>query len=91
MLEKFMELVNACGNDADLDYWSDGTYYLILNDLEGFDRNWREVEREYDNEEAVNALLDWLEANYVERDADFYIRYTFLDFQLLLGYASFDI
>lgn len=39
MFEKFIELVNACGNDADLDHWSDGTYYLILNDFEGFDRN----------------------------------------------------
>ncbi len=91
MFEKFIELVNTCGNDVDLDRWSDGTYYLILNDFEGFDRNWRSNERDYDNEEAVNTLLNWLEANCVERNVDFYFHYTFPDFQLLLGYASFDI
>ena len=35
--------------------------------------------------------LDWLEANCTERDDNLYIHYVFPDFQLTLGYASFDI
>ena len=91
MFNKFMELVKACGNDAKLYHWSDGGYELTLEDFEGFDDDWNEVEREYDNEEAVDALLKWLEANCIDKTERLYIHYVFPDFQVALGYASFDI
>ena len=91
MFNKFMELVKTCGNDVELYHWSDGGYELTLEDFEGFDDDWNEVEREYVNEEAVDALLKWLEANYTERKSNLYIHYVFPDFRLTLGYASFDI
>lgn len=91
MLEKFMELVNACGNDVSLDHWSDGSYELTLEDFEGFDEDWNEIMREYDHPNAIDALLDWLEANYIDKTERLYTRYTFLDFQVTLEYASFDI
>lgn len=49
------------------------------------------IEREFENDEAVDALLAWLNANCTERDANLYVRYTFPDFQLTVGYASFNI
>lgn len=91
MFDEFMKMVNACGDDATLEHHSDGTYVLTIEDFEGFDDHWNEIEREYDNEEAVDALLDWLEANYTERNVNLYIHYTFSDFRLTLGYASFNI
>lgn len=91
MFNEFMKMVDACSNDATLDRCSDGTYALTLEDFDGFDEDWNEIEREYDNEEAVDALLDWLEANCIERNVNLYIYYTFPDFRLTLGYASFDI
>ena len=91
MFNKFMELVKACGNDVELYHWSDGGYQLTLEDFEGFDDDWNEVEREYVNEKAVDALLDWLEANYTERKSNLYIHYVFPDFRLTFGYSSFDI
>lgn len=91
MFNEFKKMVNACGDDATLERHSDGTYVLTLEDFEGFDKHWNEIEREYDNEEAVDALLAWLEANCTGRDANLYIHYTFPDFRLTLGYASFNI
>lgn len=91
MFNEFNNLVRACGVDAILERHSDGTYVLTLEDFDGFDSNWNEVEREYENEEAVDALLKWLEANYTERKSNLYIHYVFPDFRLTLGYASFNI
>ena len=91
MFNEFKKMVEACGVDAILERHSDGTYALALEDFDGFDDDWNEVEREYVNEEAVDALLKWLEANYTERKPDLYIHYVFPDFRLTLGYASFDI
>ena len=61
MFNEFKKMVNACGDDITLSRRANGTYRLTLEDFEGFDEHWHEVEREYDNEEAVNALIDWLE------------------------------
>lgn len=91
MFNKFMELVKACGNDVELYHWSDGGYELTLEDFEGFDKDWNEVMREYDNEEAIDILLDWLEDNCIDKTERLDIHYVFPDFQVTLGYASFDI
>ena len=91
MFNKFMELVKACGNDVELYRYSNGTYDLTLEDFEGFDKNWNEIIRDYDNEEAVDALLNWLEDNCIDKTERLYIHYVFPDFQVTLGYASSDI
>ena len=91
MFNEFMQMVDACGDDVTLNRRSNGIYRLTLEDFEGFNENWHEVEREYDNEEAINALLDWLETNCTEQREDFYTYYEFSDFQVIVGYSSFDI
>ena len=91
MFNEFNKLVRACGVDAILERHSDGTYVLTLADFEGFDDHRHDVERAYVNEEAVDALLEWLEVNCTERKSHLYIHYVFPDFRLTLGYASFDI
>ena len=91
MFNEFIQMVDACGVDAILERHSDGEYHLTLEDFEGFDDDWNEVEREYENEEAVDGLLDWLEARCAERGEILCIRYVFADVQLTFGYASFDI
>ena len=91
MFNEFKKMVDACGDDVTLDRRSNGIYRLTLEDFEGFDEHWHEIMREYDNEEAVNALLDWLETNCTEQREDFYIYYYFHDFQENVCYSSFDI
>ena len=91
MFNEFMQMVEACSDDVTLNRRANKIYRLTLEDFEGFNENWHEVEREYDNEAAVNALLDWLETNCTEQREDFYTYYEFPDFQVIVGYASFDI
>ena len=91
MFNEFKKMVDICGDDVTLDRRSNGIYRLTLEDFEGFDEHWHEIMREYDNEAAVNALLDWLETNCTEQREDFYTYYEFPDFQVIVGYSSFDI
>ena len=91
MFNEFKKMVDACGDDVTFNRRSNGIYRLTLEDFEGFNENWHEIEREYDNEEAVDALLNWLETNCIEQREDFYTYYIFPDFQVIVGYSSFDI
>ena len=56
----------------------------------GFDEEWCEVFRDYD-EEAVAELVEWLEEHAVEVEDDFYAVYHFEGFEVHLGYGSYDI
>ena len=91
MFNEFKKMVEACGNDVTLYHGTNKNCRITIEDFEGFDEHWHETMREYDNEEAVNALLDWLETNCTEQREDFYIYYDFPAFQVIVGYSSFDI
>ena len=91
MFNEFKKMVEACGDDVTLSRRANGIYRLTFEDFEGFDEHWHEIMREYDNEEAVNALIDWMETNCTEQHEDFYTYYEFSDFQVTVGYSSYDI
>lgn len=88
MFNEFKKLVNACGNDVTLYHGTNKNFRITIEDFEGFDEHWHEIMREYDNEKAVNALLDWLETNCTEQCIDLYTGYKFPDFQVIVGHAS---
>lgn len=68
----------------------DGCFDVTLCDFEGFDDEWEEVMREYEDEEMVDALFELLDrAERVE--GNFYRTYYFEDCSLELGYTSMDI
>lgn len=90
MFDTLMALIDACKNDVDF-FEEDRMINLTIIDFEGFDNNWNEVMRDYDNPDAVAALLDWLNANCVSKVDEFYTTYFFDGFAVHLGYASFDI
>lgn len=70
--------------------FEDGCFDVTLNDFDGFDNEWSEVDREYQDEEMVDALFELLDrAERVE--GDFYRTYYFEDCELTLGYTSMDI
>ena len=58
MFNEFKKMVDICGDDVTLDRRSNGIYRLTLEDFEGSDEHWHEVEREYDNEEAEINKID---------------------------------
>lgn len=89
--QKMIAIIKALGADASLWERFDGTLDVTLQDFEGFDDDWEEIEREYDDEEAVNIFLKMLERECVSQEGDFYVTYHFDNFDVVIGYASFDI
>ena len=63
---------------------------ITVDDFEGFDEDWSEIMRDYDVE-AVDGLIEWLEEHCISEDGDLYSYYHFEEFDVQLGYSSFDI
>lgn len=85
-----LEKLNNLGNDVDFNEYN-GVIEIDFNDFCGFDEDWNEVLRDYDNPSMVSELLDFLSNNCKEVVNDFYTTYIFNDFQVIVGYASYDI
>lgn len=88
--EMMVELIEALGDDVE---WilSGDTFHVDLQDFEGFDDDWEEIFRDYDDEEAVEAFIKMLETECASQEGDFYVDYHFNGFSVRLGYSSFDI
>lgn len=89
--EMVVEMLNALGEDATYFVSKDGDIHVDFQDFEGFDEDWNEVEREYDDEEAVDAFFERLEAEALEVSGDYYRYYKMNGFTIVIGYASMDI
>jgi hypothetical protein len=90
MKELLEMLVNACGVDVDMTE-IDNTCHIDFNDFEGFDENWDEIMRDYENPQAVSNLINWLNDNCLYCDEEYYTTYDFGDFIVKVGYTSYDI
>ena len=64
---------------------------LTIDDFEGFDKDWSEVDREFVDANAVEEILEWLEENADFIDGNLYHYYHFGDIVVEVGYTSFDI
>lgn len=77
---------------ADADYKvKNNEIDLVINDFEGFNEDWGEVDREFNDLEAVEDTLDWLEENADKIEGDIYQFYYFSEIVVCVGYTSFDI
>lgn len=65
--------------------------HLTIDDFQGFDEDWEEIYREYEDSDAIDSALAWLESHADEVSGDFYRYYRFGDVTVHLGYSSFDI
>ena len=63
---------------------------LTVEDFDGFDEHWHEITRYYDVD-AVDALVDWLEAQCLSMEDEYCMTYHFDGFDVSVGYASYDI
>ena len=86
--EKMINMINDLKNDA---IYFEYKGIIDLDDFEGFDENWDEQFREYDDADAVENFLDTLEKEALEIDEDYYTTYKFDGFSVKLGYTSYDI
>lgn len=89
--EMMLAAIEALGEDVSLWERSDGMFDVTIEDFEGFDEDWNEVDREYDDEEAVDAFLKMLATQCTSREGDYYVIYHFEGFDVQIGFASFDI
>ena len=94
MMEIIIAMLEKMGEDVDYRVREiDGEkpeLVITVNDFEGFDKDWSEIMRDYDVE-AVDGLIEWLEEQCISEDGDFYSYYHFEEFDVQLGYSSFDI
>ena len=94
MMEIIIAMLKKMGEDVDyrVRKINDNKPELVItiNDFDGFDDDWSEVMRDYD-EEAEGALIEWLEEHCISEDGDLYSSYQFEEFDVQLGYTSFDI
>lgn len=88
--EMVLELLATLGSDVDVYERMDGTIRVTVEDFEGFDEEWSEVEADYD-EDAVDAVYERLEAEASEVSGDYYRYFQFDGFTVVWGYASMDI
>ena len=88
--EMVLELLATLGADVDVYERMDGTVRVTVQDFEGFDEEWSEVEGDYD-EDAVDAVYERLEAEASEVSGDFYRYFQFDGFTVVWGYASMDV
>ena len=88
--EMMIATIEALGNDA-FYYVVDGVIKVTLNDFAGFDEDYCEIMRDYDNEQAVGNFLKMLANECISFKDNFYKDYKFAGFIVSLGYASFDI
>ena len=90
--EMVMELLATAGADLDAYESYDGSRISVtVEDFEGFDDEWAEIDRELDDEELVDSIQEQLEASAVSASGDFYRCCEFDGFTVVWGYASFDI
>lgn len=90
MIVEMMKRIDANG-DGYLDIHEDGNISFDVNDFDGFDSNWSEIDHEFVDYELVGRVLDLLEEEADEVEGDFYMYYHFGDVTVALGYTSFDI
>lgn len=82
MFEKLMAMVKALVEVEDVYYREyENTLYITVNDFEGFDEHWSEIDRELVNEELVEELEEFLEN----------VNYTVENYTIELNYSSEDI
>lgn len=89
-----IEIITAQLDRISEDSWydvDDNRINLTINDFEGFDDDWSEMDREFVDAKAVEEVLDWLEENANSVEGDSYEYYHFDDIVVEVGYTSFDI
>ena len=92
MKKELLEMLNKLEETNDVDFYeSENTLHVDFNDFEGFDEDGEEIDRNYENGELVHQVLSFLENNCKEQEEDFYKKFIFDDFNVIVGYSSFDI
>ena len=88
--EKMMEILKGLENDIMFHVTNTG-FDVTIRDFDGFDENWSAIIRKYNNPKKVYDFEKMLEKECISIIDDYYTIYRFNDFELELGYSSYDI
>ena len=89
MLEQIIAMLVELGDSVSYSVRED-YIDVTIEDFDGFDDDWCEVDAEYD-EDAVDFFFEWLEEHCDSHEGDFYHSYYFGELEIEIGYASMDI
>ena len=95
MFDTIYTILNRLETSNDVTgFWEpdEGTTHfdVTLNDFDGFDEEWNEIDRDWADPEMVKAFYEVLDT--AERtEGDYYVTYYWADCSLTLGYTSYDI
>jgi len=89
-MEMVVEILLQVGDDLMVDVYDDEVH-VVVEDFEGFDEDWSEVDRDLDDSEAVDSVQEQLSEMCLSEEGDFYHYYHFEGFSVCWGYASFDV
>lgn len=83
-------LLKTLGNDASVWTMTDGSIDVIIEDFGGFDDDWNEIIRDYD-EDAVEHVFNILYNAAISITDNLYITFDMGGFKVVWGYGSYDI
>ena len=89
--EMIIAQLEAVADDVSYYVSDDGYVFVTIEDFGGFDDDGSTIDREFTDEAAVDALLEWLRSHADSRDIDLYYEYTFGSLTVHLGWASYEI
>ena len=65
-MKELLEMLEKSKNLGDVDYYTcENELNIDFNDFDGFDDEWNEIERKYNNENLVNQILNYIENNAI--------------------------
>ena len=94
MFEAFEMILNRLEplGDVSVSIWHDEIIVVTLEDFGGFDANYAEIVREYEDREMVEALIELLKSCETVEDEDDWRVYRLIEnHKVYLTYASEDI
>lgn len=86
---RFFELIKALEKVEDIIVWIKGNEMdITINDFDGFDDNWRELDREFVEPEMVDELEKFLDEIC---EGDYYLYGEAFGYEICVGATSMDI
>lgn len=90
-MEMMKEQLKAFSGDISFyEYTDENKLDVTIEDFVGFDEDWGEIYADID-EDAIDAMIEWLCEHCDSRKGDTYQYYAFGDLMVCLGWASYDI
>lgn len=88
--EMMVKVLEGLGADVCYDF-EDGVFDVLVEDFDGFDDDWCEIMRDFDDPDAMARFEKMLREECLSYEDDWVLIYHFEGFDVQLSYASYDI